>query len=168
MDYTDFKQLLEKRAHADKNQKESLSGELMKVIDNNNIYLNFSDSPQIRIKISPQWSTPTGIYAWQLSYYKKRIKDIVNSDKKSAKRLYDELEEAGGPTFEFMDRHYPHLKQQIEGNFINIKHVFPFREGSAYVHVLEAKSGIKWLDLTGKSISQSEFLNHMDTNTNSN
>ncbi|PNX45740.1 MAG: hypothetical protein BV459_07820 [Thermoplasmata archaeon M11B2D] len=150
------KVLSEKRAHADMNEKEWVAKYLMDNINNNNLYLHFSNINKVGIKPRNEWDTPQGVYGWQLNAYKKTIKKIVSDVSADAKQTMGQ--KTYFDTMNDKEKYLTTQRAKGDGSGVFLTGVFPFRDDSTYLHVIEAKSGLRWLKLHGGNHTLDDFL----------
>jgi len=158
------KVITEKRSHSDVNQRTSLSHEFMKVIDNNNIYIHFSNKNIIGVTANPDYNTPAGVYAWQLNSYKKEIKDRIADSVHDANKTLQRID-SGEYVIDSLPAKiaFENTKRTAAGHDISVNIVFPYRGDAKFVHILEAKSGLRWFRLgSSERLSRQEFYKNME------
>lgn len=103
---------------------------------NNNYYVYFSDNSTVKINPNPSYTTPPGIYAWQMNSYKKPL----------AEWLANEMS------------WYISKESDRTTKDVGINSVFPYASNRDYMHMLKAKSGLKWLNLRRMSSKETYDL----------
>jgi len=175
MQFKEFPNLMEKRAHSELNPKDWVAKNIMDVIDNNNIYIHFGNIEKVGIDPVTQWETPNGVYAWQLNAYKKKIKERVADYKNAAIKTlggYGLSEKSTTAEIMAVLKQVPENNRVLvnalntirgDGTGVSIMNIFPFRDDSKYVHILEAKSGLKWLKLYKGNASMADLKHACET-----
>ncbi|PNX45739.1 MAG: hypothetical protein BV459_07815 [Thermoplasmata archaeon M11B2D] len=159
------KELNEKRAHADMNPKESVVKYLLDNLNNNNVYIHFSNIEKVGINPNTKWATPIGVYGWQLNYYKKKLIQNVEDVKNIAVDFFKEYKLTPNSTQAEVEakgidwKNFVSAVGMLNGTSgVKLARVFPFMTEAKYMHVIEAKSGLKWLRIGDSRTSDKEVM----------
>lgn len=70
--------LTERRAHADKYERENVYKTIRKYASDSDVYVHFASIPKLGVTPTVRWDTPHGVYGWSMKYHGPKVREQID------------------------------------------------------------------------------------------